>query len=164
MSLARTIPPITASNEEIRVKLDDADLPSLLPTLAYITGDLTLLRPELRIDPAMLAEPEQAGLTPEQQSAIRALAAETLGRFRDEGATPVDDDADLQTIVEFLAGGVPMDEYMPMLREELALHGDDLRAPAWHKAALAPDRDFSVAIVGSGMSGIIAGYRLKQAG
>ena len=115
MSLARTIPPITASNEEIRAKLEDADLPSLLPTLAYITGDLSLLRPELRIDPALIAEPEQAGLTPEQQAAIRDLAAEVLGRFRDGGATTVDDDADLQTIVEFLAGGVPMDEYMVML-------------------------------------------------
>ena len=164
MSLARTIPPITASNEEIRAKLEDADLPSLLPTLAYITGDLTLLRPELRIDPALLAEPEQAGLTPEQQSAIRDVAAEALGRFRDSGATTVDDDADLQTIVEFLAGGVPMDEYMQMLVEELALHGNDLRAPQWRREQLAPDRPFHVAIVGSGMSGIIAGYRLKQAG
>ena len=164
MSLARTIPKITATNEEIRAKLEDADLPSLLPTLAYITGDLTLLRPELRIDPAMLAEADQAGLTPEQQSAIRDLAAATLGRFRDDGATPVDDDADLQTIVEYLAGGVPMDEYMEMVLEELALHGNDLRAPQWQRAEIAPDRPFHVAIVGSGMSGIIAAYRLKQAG
>lgn len=164
MSLARTIPPITASNEEIRAKLEDADLPSLLPTLAYITGDLSLLKPELRIDPALIAEPEQAGLTPEQQSAIRDLAAEALGRFRDSGATTVDDDADLQTIVEFLAGGVPMDDYMTMLVEELALHGNDLRAPQWTREQLAPGRPFHVAIVGSGMSGIIAAYRLKQAG
>ena len=112
----------------------------------------------------MLAEPDQAGLTPEQQSAIRDLAAETLGRFRDDGATPVDDDDDLQTIVEFLAGGVPMDEYMEMVLEELALHGNDLRAPQWQRAEIAPDRPFHVAIVGSGMSGIIAAYRLKQAG
>ena len=164
MTLARTIPPITASNEEIRAKLETADLPPLLPTLAYITGDLSLLRPELRIDPLLLADPEQAGLTPEQQEAIRDLATEVLGRFRDTGATTVDDDDDLQTIVEFLAGGEPMDEYMEMLVEELALHGGDLRAPQWRRDELAPDRPFHVAIVGSGMSGIIAAYRLKQAG
>ena len=52
MSLARTIPPITASERgDPRRKLEDADLPALLPALAYITGDLSLLRPELRIDP-----------------------------------------------------------------------------------------------------------------
>src|SRR3954454_23966299 len=164
MTLARTIPPITASNEEIRAKLETAELPPLLPTLAYITGDLSLLRPELRIDPLLLADPEQAGLTPDQQEAIRDLATEVLGRFRDNGATTVDDDDDLQTIVEFLAGGEPMGDYMEMLVEELALHGGDLRAPQWRRDELAPDRPFHVAIVGSGMSGIIAAYRLKQAG
>ncbi|MEO5898961.1 MAG: NAD(P)/FAD-dependent oxidoreductase [Ilumatobacteraceae bacterium] len=163
MTLARKIQPITATDDEIRAALQDADLPPLLPALAYITGDLSLLREDLRIDPLMLSV-EQGGLEPERQAAVREVALAALVRFRDEGATPVDDDADLQTIVEFLAGGVAMDDYMPMLREELALHGDDLRAPTWHKDELAPDRDFTVAIVGSGMSGIIAGYRLKQAG
>ncbi|MCU1501592.1 MAG: hapE, partial [Ilumatobacteraceae bacterium] len=163
MTLARQIQPITATDDEIRAALADADLPSLLPTLAYITGDLSLLREDLRIDPLLLAE-VQGGLTPEQQEGIRDVAVAALARFRDEGRTTANDDGDLQTIVEFMAGGVPMDDYMEMLVEELALHGDDLRAPQWTKDELAPGRDFRVAIVGSGMSGIIAAYRLKQAG
>jgi 4-hydroxyacetophenone monooxygenase len=163
MTLARQIQPITETDEEIRAALANADLPSLLPTLAYITGDMSLLREDLRIDPALQGE-DQGGLTPEQQDGIRKVALAALARFRDEGRTSVNDDGDLQIIVEFMAGGVAMDDYMPMLREELALHGDDLRAPTWTKDELAPDRDFRVAIVGCGMSGIIAAYRLKQAG
>ena len=40
----------------------------------------------------------------------------------------------------------------------------DFRAPRWRKAELAPGRPFKVAIVGAGMSGIIAAHRLLQAG
>src|SRR5882724_8707966 len=70
MALARPIQPIQASDEELEAALGVADLPALLPALAHITGDLSLLRPELRIDSLLIAE-DQGGLTPEQQAAIR---------------------------------------------------------------------------------------------
>ena len=82
MSLARPIEPITASDDELREALAVSDLPALLPALAHITGDLSLLRPELRIDPLLMGE-DQGGLTPEQQSGIRSLAVDTLITFRD---------------------------------------------------------------------------------
>ncbi|MEY2522258.1 MAG: 4-hydroxyacetophenone monooxygenase, partial [Ilumatobacteraceae bacterium] len=44
MPLNRPIQPIVASDEEIRLALEDSDVPSLLPALAHVTGDLTLLR------------------------------------------------------------------------------------------------------------------------
>ena len=37
-----------------------------------------------------------------------------------------------------------MEEYLPLLEEELALRGDDRRAPQWRKADVAPDVDFRV--------------------
>ena len=163
MALAQPIQPIVVGDEEIREALQSADLPALLPALAYITGDLSLLRDDVRIDPALISE-EQAGLTAEQQTGIREVALKALIRFRDSGNRPVDADGNLQQIVEYMAGGLAMDDYMPMMAEELALHGDDRRAPSWHMSDIAPARDFTVAIVGSGMSGIIAGYRLEQAG
>jgi 4-hydroxyacetophenone monooxygenase len=55
-------------------------------------------------------------------------------------------------------------DYVPLMREELSVTGDDLRAPQWRADELAPDRSFPVAIIGAGMSGILAGHRLKQAG
>ena len=61
-----------------------------------------------------------------------------------------------------MAGGLPIDDYLPMMREELALTAD-LRAPRWHKDDVNPDKPFKVAIVGAGMSGIVAAYRLAEA-
>ena len=74
MALARPIEPITASDDELRDALEVADLPALLPALAHVTGDLSLLRADLRIDPLLMGD-DQGGLTPEQQAAIRDAGA-----------------------------------------------------------------------------------------
>jgi 4-hydroxyacetophenone monooxygenase len=163
MSLARPIEPITATDDELRAALEVADLPALLPALAHVTGDLSLLRPELRVDSGLMME-EQAGLTPEQQESIRAVALEALIAFRDEGsvAAPMPTGPDLRRILEYMAGGQDIAEYLPMMREELALSAD-LRAPHWLKDDVNPDKPFKVVIIGAGMSGIIAAYRLAEA-
>ena len=129
------------TDDELRAALEVADLPALLPALAHVTGDLSLLRAELRIDPLLMGE-DQGGLTPEQQDAASVPSPlETLIAFRDGGsvAAPMPTGADLQEILEFMAGGLPIDDYLPMMREELALTAD-LRAPHWHKDDVAPDR------------------------
>src|SRR5581483_202203 len=76
--------PITATDDELRAALAEAEVPPLLPALAYATGDLSLLRPELRCDPLLMTMP-QGGLTEEQQATARQLAFEALVRFRDGG-------------------------------------------------------------------------------
>ena len=159
------VEPITATDDEIRAALEDAELPPLLPALAYLTGDLSLLRDELRPDPLLLAMP-QGGLTEEQRAEIRALAFDTLRRFRDGGSrpAPVPSDEDILRIMEFAVGGADMRDYLPLLEEELAARGEDRRAPAWRKADVAPDLDFRVLIVGAGMSGLLAAHRLQQVG
>ena len=45
------IEPITETDDEIRAFLADAEVPPLLPAIAYATGDVSLLRPELAPDP-----------------------------------------------------------------------------------------------------------------
>ena len=164
MALAGPIEPITVGDEELRDALEVADLPALLPALAHVTGDLSLLRPELRVDPALMGE-EQGGLTPEQQASIRELALEVLIAFRDGGnvVAPAPTGPDLTAILEFMAGGLDIDEYLPMMREELALTAD-LRAPSWRKDEVAPERDLQVVVIGAGMSGIVAAFRLHEAG
>jgi 4-hydroxyacetophenone monooxygenase len=164
MALARPIEPIDVDDDTIRSALEDSDVPALLPALAHITGDLSLLREDLRIDPARMIE-DQGGLSEEQIAAIRALALDALIRFRDGGSVcaPMPTGDDLRHILEYMAGGLPIDEYLPMMREELAITADP-RAPHWHKDDVAPDRPFLVAVVGAGMSGIIAAYRLAEAG
>ena len=162
------VEPIIETDAEIRAALEEAEVPPLLPALAYLTGDLSLLRPHLRPDPILLAMP-QGGLTDDQLREARDLALETLVRFRDTGCVPAPppSDADLLQIMEFAVGGgadVDMAAYLPLLEEELAVRGEDRRAPGWHKADVAPDADFRVVIIGAGMSGLLAGHRLQQAG
>lgn len=161
----REVAPITASDDEIRRHLADAEIAPLLPALAYATGDLSILRDDLRPDPSLLSLP-QCGLSEEQQAAARELAFEVLVRFRDGGCVPAPppSDEDLLRIVEYAVGGQSMAAYLPLLTEELALRGEDRRAPTWHLSAVAPDVDFRVLVIGAGMSGLLAAHRLTQAG
>jgi 4-hydroxyacetophenone monooxygenase len=157
--------PITESDDDIRRALADAEVPPLLPALAYATGDLSLLQPELRPDPVMLAMP-QGGLTDDQQARIRELALEVLVRFRDTGCRPAapPSDAQLLQIMEYAIGGADMAPYLPLLEEELAYRGEDRRAAGWHVDDIAPSAHFTAVIIGAGMSGLLAGHRLQQAG
>ncbi len=159
------IEPITATNDEIRAAVAEAELPPLLPALVYATGDYSLLHDELRPDPLLNGMP-QGGLTDEQQERIRAIATDTLIRFRDNGSrvvSPPGDD-DLLRIMEYAVGGADMRAYLPLLEEELSFRGEDRRAPSWHKADIAPGAAFRVLIIGAGMSGLLAAHRLQQAG
>src|SRR6476619_3989076 len=160
-----SIAPISASDEEIRAALAEAEIPPLLPALAYATGDLSLLQDELRPDALLLAMP-QGGLTDEQLDRARELAFEALVRFRDGGSQPAPPPTDevLLRIMEHVVGGSEMEAYLPLLEEELSYRGEDRRAPTWHKDDAAPEVDFRVAVIGAGMSGLLAAHRLQQAG
>jgi 4-hydroxyacetophenone monooxygenase len=165
MPLEHETLPITDDDDVIRAALRHAEVPALLPALAYATGDLTLLRPHLRPDPARMLEPD-AGISEEQKAEAFDLAFDALVRFRDGGgrmAPPPGTEA-LRAMLEFAVGGAAMDDYLPLFREELAVGSEDLRAPDWRKDDLAPDREFRVGIVGAGMSGLVAAHRLAQAG
>jgi 4-hydroxyacetophenone monooxygenase len=161
----RSIEAITESDEELARILEEAELPPLLPALAYCTGDLTLLRDHLRPNP-MLAQMPQGRLSTDQQAEIRALALEKLIAFRDGGCVPapVPSDDTVLRIAEFAVSGEAMADYLPLLEEELGHLGVDARGPRFTKEAIAPDVDFTVAVIGAGMSGLLAAHRLQQAG
>jgi 4-hydroxyacetophenone monooxygenase len=162
VAISRAIEPIPQDDEAIRTALADAFLPALLPALAQATGDFSLLREELR-PPGVAMGVEQGGMTAEQQETARALAFDALtllrGRAFDDSAYPAD--ADLLRITNWMTSSTASDDYLPLLREELAPTGQDPRAPAWRYDGQTP---FFVAVIGAGMSGILAGIRLKQAG
>jgi 4-hydroxyacetophenone monooxygenase len=163
--LSSSTKPITEDDESIRVALEDAHVPSLLPALAQLTGDLSLLRDELRPDPARIRE-AQGGLSADQQARSRTLAFEVLRAYRDDDGQPAPPPSTegLRQLMEFIVGGTKIDQYLPLLQEELDIADTDQRAPHWRKEDIAPDREFQVVVVGAGMSGIVAAYRLHQAG
>jgi 4-hydroxyacetophenone monooxygenase len=167
MDLSRPALPITESNDEIRRALAEAHLPSLLPALAHLTGDLGVLRPELRPDTtSMVGDP--TGFLGGEAAAARAreLALSVLAKYRDAGCpTPKTPSVDfLRAILEWISPDTNVEPYLPLIREELSVGDDDLRAPSWRKEKLAPGREFRVAIIGAGMSGLLAAHRLQQAG
>jgi 4-hydroxyacetophenone monooxygenase len=151
---------------KLRGFLKDAHLPSLLGTLAHATRDLTLLREEFRpnyIETAAGFQP-QGGLSPSAQEKARELAFDVLQDLRKgvhEGKPPLER-AQIRQIMEYMIGPFP-DDYFSLLLHELGLP-EYMEAPRWDKSKLAPDREFTVAIIGAGLSGVGAAYRLKQAG
>ena len=161
-----------APDELIAAMLEMAELPALLPALAYLTGDLSLVEPRLRpsMSESEVVVPQQGGMSPQQQcrarsaalEAIKALGHQPRGgghRVHDEGRLPASGMADL---LRFITGPVG-DEYLPILNFELAVPADT-DTPGWHKRDLDPQRHFEAVIIGAGMSGLAAAYRLRQAG
>ncbi|HVX75293.1 MAG TPA: NAD(P)/FAD-dependent oxidoreductase [Bradyrhizobium sp.] len=156
---------ITATDEQIREYLQDAELPALLACLAMITGDTQVISRDLRppMPPMGASIAPQGGMSAESQHKARQIAASVLINYRNNGCRVFSpSDKFLQQVIRFLTNDAG-DEYMPLLRHELGFP-EDLGAPTWRKADLAPSRDFRVAVIGAGLSGVAAAHRLKQAG
>jgi 4-hydroxyacetophenone monooxygenase len=148
----------------LRLALAEAHLPTLLPAVAALTGDLTLLAPALLPEQPNLLAP-QNGMSAQQCELAREAVVSAMRAFDHKAvAPPPPGRSELQAMLNFAAGGRELPGYLPLLEEELDVAGADLRMPRWHKSQLAPDRDFRVVIIGAGMSGILAARRLQQAG
>ena len=154
--------------EQIGRLLGAADLPSLLAALAHATGDLSLAPKHLWLDPARALEPD-GGWDEAQLSRARDLAASGIRRCLadDGGGEDAPDPSLVNPLIDWLTGAGLDDGYRTMLAEELAVD-DDLRTPdpigpnTWPPSGGADGP--AVAVIGAGMSGILAAHRLKQAG
>jgi len=162
--MSERMPPVTDSDEVIREALEFID-PPLLATLAALTGDESILRDDLRPDLSNPLDPT-GGWTPDKVALAGGLALDVIGAWRDAGCpAPADLSREtLSRIMAFTVGGSLPEAYTELFVEELGGVGDDLRAPHWRKEDLAPEREFTVAVVGAGMSGLLAAHRLRQAG
>jgi 4-hydroxyacetophenone monooxygenase len=150
----------------LREILKDAHIPSLLGTLAYATHDLSLLKEEFRPNYIETAAgfQSQGGLSASAQERARAMAFDVIQQLRKgayEGKS-VPSKAEVRQIMEYMVGPFS-DDYFTLLLHELGLP-EGAEAPQWHKSTLAPEADFTVAIIGAGLAGVGAAYRLKQAG
>lgn len=161
MLITQTIDPIAETDDDLKAALQAAFLPALLPALAHATGDLSLLRDNLR--PGALAPGmEQGGMNALQQQEARDLCLGALRKLRDGQADPdADHESRVRAVLAWMTGEKATDEYIPMLIEELEGAERDTRAPDWRMPAGV---DFSAVVIGAGMSGILAAIRLKQAG
>ena len=154
------------SDDTIDAALKEMSPPALLAALVTVTGDHSLLRPELRPSPLALRE-DTAGLSPEALATLRTLAAGLLRRYRDEGmpATPPLSREQLARTMSFCAGEDLSDDYVDMMLAELHGGTDDDYGISWrNKPAEQQLEKFRVLIIGAGMSGLCAAIRLDEAG
>lgn len=158
--------PITESDEFIARQLEGASIPTLMMSLIHLTGDTALLRGAIRPKVVMLGG-FQGGLSEADQASVRRMALEALKAYRDRGCTlpPQPSPQLVQEMMNFMVGARVGDEYVPMMLEELALDGNDSRAPRWTRDIPAARREqFQVLVIGAGMSGLLQALRLKEAG
>ena len=163
--------PIEADDETIREALEAAHIPSLMNALVHLTGDPSIVRGDIRPESGFLAD-SQGSIPPEDQAAVRERALEVLKALRDSARQgkgvvlpPAPDAGVIHEMVEFIAGKTLSPEYGAFLEAELALDGKDGYGVSGLTDLPADARGkFRVVIVGAGMSGLLAGIRLKAAG
>ena len=156
---------IDVSNEFIHHAVEEADLPALLATMAMITGDTSLIAPDLEppAPPMLTTIAPQGGMSLEAQEKAKRLAVAALIEYRD-GARVFEGKPDpglLDACVKYLIRG-DLEEHRSLLEHELGI-SQDLGAPGWTLDDVAPGARFRVAVIGAGVSGIAAAYRLQQA-
>jgi len=155
---------LDADDATLARHLPGADLPALLMTVAHLTGDFDVLRPAWR--PAVhISGVARIEVEPDEAATIRAECLRRLAAFRDsrQPVVPRPTHDQIARMAEWLVGPVA-EHYVPLIAEELIATGADPREPTWTKDRLAADRDFHVAIIGAGESGLATAFRLKQAG
>lgn len=156
---------ITEDDAFIAEALQHAHIPSLICALVHIIGDAELLRGDLRPEISFFGD-EQGNLPPEAQQRVRELALTALARLRAGAALPPPpSQALVAEMVNFIVGRSLPPDYAEFLHAELMLTGDDPYKPAGLEAVPAADRaGFKVIVIGAGMSGLLAGIRLQEAG
>ena len=157
---------ITEDDAALESALKSANIPALMVALVHITGDASIIRGTTRPDYSNLLDPH-IGITRDQRAEIRAAALDALKTYRDGGCTPP---APLTTelireMLAFIAGCDLSENYVEFLMGDLSLEGEDpYRQPGMDLLSAKKRQAFRVVIIGAGMSGILAGFRLKEAG
>ena len=157
---------IREDDDTIRDALEHANAPVTLAALVHLTGNVELLRGGIRVDNNR-ARDLQRGIGTKQQANIRAMALQVLTDYRDRGCPappPLAPEA-LREILRFITGEELDEDIVRFLIEESEFETDDAYGVGGFDAIPADTRRrFHVVVVGAGMSGLLAGYRLKQAG
>src|SRR5262245_50176191 len=78
--------PITESDDALRAALEDANIPALMTALVHLTGDVSILRGDIKPDASNFVD-LQCGIPIDQQAKGRELAFAAIKAYRDRGCT-----------------------------------------------------------------------------
>lgn len=151
---------LVADEARLRAALEAADAVPLALSQAQLSGDgafLEKLRPYVN-GPWDYSE----NIPPELKAETRERLIATLKDYAATGRAlpPPPAPELLRSMMALAAGQAIPDEYVPMMLEQSSVDGGE-KQRQWRKPA---EREFSVAIIGAGMSGLGLAVKLKEAG
>ena len=164
---------IPGDDNELRTALSDVNLPTLLMVMTQFSGDDRWLTDRFRPDPIQTPEgsifPDDTGnYNSDIAAEIREEAFQLIRTLRDEGGNmpPTPDVKQMRHLMEFSTAEPLEDEFCAMLLEETNfVNRDNTWKPELEKlTGGAAGENFSVIVVGAGMSGICTGIKLSEAG
>ncbi len=167
--MSGTVPPkfdLPDDDQLIARALQDASIPTLMMSMIHMSGDTSLLDGALRPAGVFINE-YQGYLSEEDKAAVRTQAFAVIKAFREGGCQlPPPPSADtIQRMMNFIVAGEVAADYVPMMLEEMELDGTDQRSDAWGEEVSVDARaQHQVLVIGGGMSGVLAAYRLQEAG
>jgi len=159
------VKPITEDDQFIANALQSAHIPSLMCALVHITGDPAWVRGDIRPEISFFGD-EQGNISEADQQRVRDAALAELKKLRDGAAVPPPPDRQVVSeMVDFIVGKELSPDYGEFLHAELMLDGSDPYKPEGIDDIPESDKaDFKVLVIGAGMSGLLAGIRLQEAG
>lgn len=142
----------------------EANIPALIPMMVQMTGDTRWLEdPYLPTRNKGLDDNSSGGLPEALQSQVRGAALAAIVNWLQGRplAIPTPSAEQLVHMLSVSMGEQVPPEYGPMIASELGVGGESYsRAPHRVKAP----SDFSVIVIGAGISGVAAGVRLQREG
>lgn len=150
----------------IRAALPDLALTVLMQTVVHMTGRLDIIREAPPSKLPLFSGDGSGGLTSDESAKVLDRCFDAIREWRDAGCPPPyqPTDAELLEMLGYVAGAKMHPRYVGLIKEELGADGD-ARVFKWKQPVAEQKRKaFPVLIVGAGMSGLLMGLRLKQAG
>lgn len=164
-------PGTPVDDKQLTAALRSANLPALVMVLHQLTGEQRWLEDPYRPTRTKGMDDHDSGGFPEDvQQTIRDAAAAAIREWSagKPAAVPAPTGERLLEMMRTCMGEYIPDEYEGVIAEEMGFRPLPIRQPRTSTAqpgALAPPvEDFSVVVVGAGISGLAASLRLRQAG
>ena len=157
---------MTEPNVSLDEALAAAHLPALAAALVHLTGDESLIGKDRWPVYDPFGDSKLGSYSPERQAEIRSKAKAAIEAHLAGQPLPAPPTEHVvRRMMDFIAGTDIPEHYAPFLMEELQMQGVDPKRPDWTAPKLkGAAAKLPVVIIGAGMSGLLAGIRLRQAG
>jgi 4-hydroxyacetophenone monooxygenase len=159
--------PITESDEQLAALIEGMSPIILAAATVHLTGDLAILRSGNRPKTPAFNGDVSGQLSNDDAAALKAHGLAAIKAWRAAGSPPPyqPTQSELHEIMNFLVGMDLPESYVPMVLEDMAYEAGDPRTFRWNQPVEAAIKvQYPVLVIGAGMSGLLMGLRLAQAG